>query len=100
MLRWVKMRTRSRVYLDNRGRRLKRMSLEQRKALRRQYEAEMPGWRLPIVGYCFSVLMVALAQFATVALKSMLGASPYFVGSLLVLAVLIVATIWGVGPSL
>ncbi|MBO0796908.1 MAG: DUF4118 domain-containing protein [Ktedonobacteraceae bacterium] len=91
--------TRTNTYIDSRGRRLKRMSLEQRKALRRQYEAKMPGWRLPIVGYLVSILLVALALVATEMLNGMLG-SFYFPGALLVLAVLIVATFWGVGPSL
>jgi signal transduction histidine kinase len=93
------MATHTNTYIDSRGRRLKRMSLEQRKALRRQYEAKMPGWRLPIVGYFVSILLVALALMATAMLQGMLG-NFYFSGALLVLAVLIVATFWGVGPSL
>lgn len=91
--------TSTNTYIDSRDRRLKRMSLEQRKALRRQYEAKMPGWRLPIVGYLVSILLVVFALIATEMLKGMLG-SFYFPGALLVLAVLIMATFWGVGPSL
>jgi signal transduction histidine kinase len=75
------------------------MSLAQRKILRQQYEAKMPGWRQPIMGYLVSILLVALAVAATSMLKNVLG-DFYFPGALLILAVLFVAIIWGVGPSL
>ncbi len=87
------------IHIDRRGRRLKRMSLAQRKILRQQYEAKMPGWRQPIIGYLVSILLVALAMFATNLLRSALG-NFYFPGAFPILAVLFVAIIWGVGPSL
>jgi signal transduction histidine kinase len=87
------------VYINSRGRRLERMSLAQRKALRRQYKAKIPVWRQPLVGYLASVPLVALAILTTSILRGALG-DFHFPSALLILAVLIVATVWGVGPSL
>jgi signal transduction histidine kinase len=87
------------VYIDGRGRRLERMSLAQRKALRRQYKAKIPVWRQPLIGYFASVPLVALAILTTSTLRGALG-DFHFHSALLILAVLIVATVWGVGPSL
>src|SRR5689334_2061084 len=96
----IRMRaTHTDVYIDGRGHRLEQMSLAQRKALRRQYKAKIPAWRQPIVGYLVSIPLVALAILTTNTLRGMLG-DFHFPGALLVLAVLIVATVWGVGPSL
>lgn len=91
--------THTNILTDRRGRRLKRMSLAQRKVLRQQYEAKMPGWRQPIIGYLVSVLLVALSMFATNLLSSALGHF-YFPGAFPILVVLFVAIVWGVGPSL
>jgi signal transduction histidine kinase len=87
------------VYIDSRGRRLERMSLAQRKALHRQYKAKIPAWRQPLVGYLASLPLVALAILTTCTLRGALG-DFHFPSALLILAVLIVATVWGVGPSL
>jgi len=87
------------IYVDGRGRRLERISLAQRKALHRQYKAKIPAWRQPLIGYIASVPLVALAIFTTSTLRGVLG-DFHFPSALLILAVLIVATVWGVGPSL
>jgi signal transduction histidine kinase len=59
----------------------------------------MPGWRRPIIGYLVSILLVALAMFATSMLKYALGEF-YFPAAFPILVVLFVAIVWGVGPSL
>jgi len=87
------------IQIDRRGRRLKHMSLAQRKVLRQQYEAKMPGWRQPIIGYLVSILLVALSMFASNLLSNALGHF-YFPGAFPILVVLFVAIVWGVGPSL
>src|SRR6266567_7430797 len=78
---------------------LKQMSFEQRAVLQKSYVATLPGWRHPTIGFLVCVPLVAMAMFSTLALHNVL--SPFFFpGSLLTLAVLIVALFWGVGPAL
>jgi signal transduction histidine kinase len=91
--------TRSDVFFDRRGRRIKRMTFEQRVELRKRYVAQIPGWRRPLIGYIVSVPLVGLAMWTTLMLRMMMGEF-LFPGSLSALAVLFVALFWGVGPSL
>jgi signal transduction histidine kinase len=91
--------TRSDVFFDRRGRRIKRMTFEQRVELRKRYVAQIPGWRRPLIGYIVSVPLVGLAMWTTLMLRMMMG-QILFLGSLSALSVLFVALFWGVGPSL
>src|SRR5437762_3449212 len=78
---------------------LKHMSFEQRAVLQKNYVATLPGWRHPTLGYLICVPLVALAMFSTLAIQNI--TTPFFFpGSLLTLAVLMVALFWGVGPAL
>lgn len=91
--------TRTSIAKNRRGRRLQHMSFEQRAELRKRYVANIPPWRQSIIGYILCIPLVALAILASLSLHSVL-LHFYFPGTLLELAVLIVAVIWGVGPAL
>lgn len=86
-------------YIDRHGRRLKRMSFEQRADLRKRYKAQMPRWRHPFIGYLASIPLVTLAMYITLSVQKMLG-HLYFPGTIMVLSVLFTALFWGVGPAL
>src|SRR2546423_1911051 len=92
--------TQSDVSFDRRGRRIRRMTFEQRAELRRRYAAETPGWRRPLIGYVISMPLVAIATWGTLLLRMMMNGYFIFPGALGALSVLFVALFWGVGPSL
>ena len=91
--------TDSRIYIDRRGRRMERMSLTQRTALRKIYLAQYPGWRHPLVGYVLCPFIVALAMLCTLFLQKMLSWLS-FPGAFLILSILFLALLWGAGASL
>ncbi len=82
-----------------RGRRLERVSLHNNVTLRKQYVATIPRWRHPVVGYITGILLVVGALLGTFLLRFLLGSS-LFPGSFLIIAVLLTALIWGVGPAI
>lgn len=92
--------THSDLYIDKRGRRYRRINFEKRVELRRRYRANIPKWRQPQLGYLVALPLVALAIFSTLYLSHILGGHFVFPGSLAILAVLVVALFWGVGPAL
>ena len=79
--------------------RLERVRLHKDATLRKQYAATIPRWRRPLVGYFIGVLFVGCALSGTLLLRYMLG-SFSFPGSFLIIAVLLTALIWGVGPAI
>src|SRR5260370_20419498 len=85
---------------DSRGRPLKLISLEKRVALRRLYVAQMPSWRHPLAGYLAVVPLVALGMGAVLLMKNLFSNNFYFPDTPMMLAVLVVALFWGVGPAL
>src|SRR5437660_4600487 len=85
-------------YIDRRGRRIKRISFEQRAELRKHYKAHLPRWRHPFIGYLATFPLVTLAMYITLSVQKMLGYL-YFSGTLMVLSVLFTALFWGVGPA-
>ena len=87
------------TYTDRSGRPLRRMSLEQRSALRKRYNATVPGWRHPIIGYLACIPLVVLTMYVTVLMQHMLTRL-YIPSSLPILAILFAALFWGVGPAL
>ncbi len=87
------------TYLDTRGRRIKRMSFEQRVQLQQHYRAQVPKWRRSIVGYFVAIPLITAILVATLYMRSMLG-NVLFPSSLFIVAVLLVALFWGVGPAL
>ncbi len=85
---------------DRRGRPLQKMSLEKRMELRRLYVAQMPRWRRPLLGYLASVPIVGLGLAAVLLMKYLLPGNFYFLGTPMMLSVLLVALFWGVRPAL
>ncbi|WP_201369399.1 sensor histidine kinase [Ktedonobacter robiniae] len=89
------------TYIDHQGRRIRRMTFEQRAELRRNFTASLPLWRHPLIGYLLSILLVSLLGWGQQALDGWIGGGGiYFAGSLLLLPVLFIATFWGTMPSL
>lgn len=79
--------------------RLVRVSLHKDVTLRKQYVATIPAWRRPLIGYIASIPIIVIGLLATFVLKHMLG-FVYFPGAFPLLTIVMVALIWGVGPSL
>ena len=87
------------IQVDDKGRLLQTISLQQRVVLQRRYVAQMPRWRHPFVGYPISIPIVALG-LAGVLLGKYLLPHFYFPGVTMFLSVVFVALFWGVGPAL
>lgn len=86
------------IYLDKRGRRYRRMNLEQRAQLRKRYIANVPLWRHPFVGYFMTLPLVGSVVLCTMYFVQAVGHLP-FASSLYMLIVVLVALLWGVGPA-
>ncbi|GAC1624738.1 MAG: hypothetical protein NVS4B11_20240 [Ktedonobacteraceae bacterium] len=82
-----------------RDRHLARVLLHKDVTLRRQYVATIPLWRRPLIGYFTSIVLIGSALLGTLFFRYMLGAL-YFPDSLFILAVLLTALIWSVGPAI
>jgi signal transduction histidine kinase/PAS domain-containing protein len=84
---------------SRRTRPLRAVRFQQQAQLRRRYVAQIPRWRRPLTGYLFSIPFIALTflgiQWAHHLLPHFL-----FFNIPLLLAVMLVALIWGVGPGL
>jgi len=87
------------IFVDKRGRRYRRMSLEQRTELRKSYIANVPRWRHPSVGYFMALPMVGIIVICTMYFLQIVGRF-LFSSTLYILAVLFVALLWGVGPAM
>jgi signal transduction histidine kinase len=73
--------------------------LQQGAEMRRRYIAHIPRWRQPLVGYLVTLPFVAVATIFTVLMKYILPRF-YFPGSTMLLAIILVALLWGIGPAL
>ncbi|MDQ2884745.1 MAG: HAMP domain-containing histidine kinase [Chloroflexota bacterium] len=91
--------TQSSTYIDRRGRSMRRMSFEDRVRLRKNYVAQSPRWRHPVVGYLLSPFIVALCMLILLFLQKTLGVL-HFSATFLILPVLFAALFWGVGPAI
>ncbi|GCF08559.1 sensor histidine kinase [Dictyobacter arantiisoli] len=87
------------VYVDKRGRRYKRMNLEQRVRLRKDYIAHIPGWRHPLIGYLVTIPATVVFVLCILYISQLFGQLS-FAGSFCVLPILFAALFWGVGPAL
>lgn len=74
-------------------------SFSQEVTLRKQYAAQKPLWRRSSMGYLCGIPLVGVALLGTLFFQHMLS-RVLFPGSFTLLAVLLVALLWGVGPSL
>ncbi len=79
--------------------RMERVQLSKSAALRKDYMEHLPAWRRPTVGYMLSLPLVGLFLLLSMFIEQILS-YVYFPGSLLIIAVLLSAFIWGVGPAL
>lgn len=91
--------TQSSTYIDRNGRSMRRMTFEDRARLRKNYLAQNPRWRHPVVGYLLSPFIVALGMLILLFLQKTLGVL-HFSASFLILPVLFAALFWGVGPAI
>ncbi len=87
------------VYNDSRGRHMQRMSFSQRASLRKAYIRQNPNWRHPLVGYILCPFIIAVAIMCTLFLQKALNIT-HFASAFPILAILLVALLWGVGPAL
>ena len=75
------------------------MRLLQRAEMCRQYIAHIPGWRKPVIGYVLTFPTVALATVLVMLMKYYWPRF-YFPGATMLLAIVLVALLWGIGPAL
>lgn len=87
------------IFVDKRGHRYRRMSLEQRAELRKSYIANVPKWRHPSVGYFMTLPMVGIFVLFTMYFLQIVGRF-LFSSTLYILVVLFIALLWGVGPAM
>lgn len=81
--------------------RRRRMTVEQRAELRKRYVANIPIWRHSIIGYIATIPLTIGAMEGTLFLQHMVKQAQFhMVGVIPAVAVLLIATLWGVGPSL
>lgn len=88
------------IYVDQRGRKYKRMTHEQRVEVRKSYVANIPRWRRPVVGYFICLPIVALFTYGLYDVTTMLAGKFFSPDTIMVLPVLFLALFWGVGPAL
>ncbi len=81
------------------GRQLALMSLQKQVQMRKFYVARIPKWRHPLVGYILSIPLVGLTLLG-VTWEQHVFPHFYFSGGPLLLAVMLIALIWGVGPAI
>ncbi len=84
---------------EHEGRPMVQISLQQRAKLRKEYVAQTPVWRRPFVGYLMTIPIVALGTLLLYAEYQLLFRF-YFSGIPAILAIMLVALIWGLGPAL
>ncbi len=87
-------------YIDRRGRKYKRISHEQRVELRKISAAHIPFWRRPLIGYSVSVLLIGACAYGLHYMVNVATLNVYSPASVLMLPLILIALLWGVGPSL
>jgi signal transduction histidine kinase len=91
--------TRSKPARERKERPITQISLQQRAKLRKEYRLQIPVWRRPLVGYLMAIPIVALGTLLMYTEYRLLS-SFYFSGIPAILAIMLVALIWGLGPAL
>ncbi|MGB8345472.1 MAG: HAMP domain-containing sensor histidine kinase [Ktedonobacteraceae bacterium] len=91
--------TRLQSTYDYKERSIVQISLQQRAKLRKEYRAQIPAWRRPLVGYFMTIPIVALGTLLMYFEYQLLSRF-YFSGIPAILAIMLVALIWGLGPAL
>jgi signal transduction histidine kinase len=91
--------TRSKPAHKHKERPMTPISLQQRAKLRKEYRLQMPVWRRPVVGYLMAIPIVALGT-VLMFFEYQLLFRFYFSGIPAILAIMLVALVWGLGPAL
>ena len=84
---------------NQRGRQLVLMSLQKQVLMRKFYVARIPKWRHPLVGYFLGIPVVGVTLLVVMWEQHVLPHF-YFSGGPLLLAVMLIALMWGVGPAI
>src|SRR6266516_2676297 len=84
---------------DRRGLSLVPVHRYQQAQRHKRSAAWVPRWRRPLTGYVLSILVVALTSLGVVWLQRLFPHFSFFDG-LLLLAVMVIAMIWGIGPAI
>jgi signal transduction histidine kinase len=74
------------------------MSFEQRGRLRKDYMANIPRWRSPLIGYLVSIPVTVVVIMCELYIAKIFGQF-LFSSTFSVLSILFVALFWGVGPA-
>jgi signal transduction histidine kinase/PAS domain-containing protein len=91
--------SRKEAFTDHRGRSLMLERPQQQAQRRRRSVARMPRWRRPFTGYVLSIPFVGGTSLGVLWVQRLFPHFYFFDGPLL-LAVMVMALIWGVGPAL
>src|SRR5438034_9081223 len=84
---------------DHRGRSLMLGRLQQQAQGRKRSAARMPRWRRPVIGYVLSIPFVGGVSLGILWVQHRFAHFSFFDGPLL-LAVMVIAVIWGIGPAI
>src|SRR6266566_3668802 len=87
------------VDTDRRGLPLVPARLQQQAQRRKRSVAQMPRWRRPFTGYVLSIPFVGVTSLGVLWVQHLFPDFYFFDGPLL-LAIMVMALIWGVGPAL
>lgn len=87
------------IYTDKRGRRYRRMSLEQRSRLRKDYMSNIPKWRHPIIGYLATIPATVVVLMCTLYVTKVFGQF-FFPSTFSIIVIVVAALFWGAGPAI
>jgi signal transduction histidine kinase/PAS domain-containing protein len=87
------------VDADRRGLPLVPVHLQQQAQRRKRSVARMPRWRRPVTGYVLSIPVVGVTSLGILWVQHLFPHFSFFEGPLL-LAVMLIAMIWGIGPAI
>ncbi|GCE03941.1 sensor histidine kinase [Dictyobacter aurantiacus] len=87
------------IYTDKRGRRYRRISLEQRSQLRKDYMSNVPKWRHPLIGYLVAIPATVIVSLCTIYVTKMFGQF-FFPSTFSIIVIVVAALFWGAGPAI
>src|SRR5207244_6183108 len=87
------------VDTDSRGLPLVPLHLQQQAQRRKRSVAQMPRWRRPLIGYVLSIPIIGVTLLGVLWIQHLFPHFSFFDGPLL-LAIMVMALTWGVGPAL
>ena len=87
------------VDTDSRGLPLVPLHLQQQAQRRKRSVAQMPRWRRPLIGYVLSIPIIGVTLLGVLWIQHLFPHFSFFDGPLL-LAIMVMALMWGVGPAL